>query len=370
VKYIPFLSLEAQHSLIKKSVTETITRIYDGNWFVMGNSLKKFEEDYASYVGAHYCIGTGSGLDALTFALLSCNLKPEDEVIVPAHTFLATWLAVSKAGARIVPVDADPVNFNIDIAQIKSAITARTRVVVPVHMYGQPCDMTAIQELAQQYALLIVEDNAQAHGASWLERKTGGIGVVNATSFYPTKNLGALGDGGAVTTSAEEKAAFVRTARNYGLREKDLAVQLGCNSRLDELQAGILAVKLNHLDEWNAERRKLATLYLQSLQGVGDLLLPLSSKEAVHVYHLFVIRTAYRDPLRKHLQQNGIDTMVHYPIPPHLQPAYQHLNYKQGDFPATETISETALSLPLWPGLSPEDVGYICDTIVTFFDKR
>lgn len=332
----------------------------------MGESLQSFEEEFARFMGVKFCIGTGNGLDALTLALRSCNLSADDEVIVPAHTFIATWLAVSRCGARIVPVEPDE-TLNIDPSKIEAAITSKTKIILPVHLYGQPCDMDAIAAIAKKNDLLIVEDNAQAQGAKWGAKFTGSYGTVNATSFYPAKNLGALGDGGAVTTSDQDKAERIRRFRNYGFAKKNIAAEQGINSRLDEIQAAVLRIKLTHLIEWNTERRRLASIYVDGLKKVGDITLPVSHQEAVHVYHLFVIRTAHRESLKTYLAARGIETMIHYPIPPHLQEAYHNLNFKKGDFPVTERVAETVLSLPLWPGLTDEEIFYVVEMICQFF---
>jgi dTDP-4-amino-4,6-dideoxygalactose transaminase len=366
---VPFLSLEPQHALIKAAVQQTVQQVYDRSSFVLGEEVSAFEKEYAALHEIPFCIGVGNGLDALTMSLLACNLKSGDEVIVPAHTYLATWLAVSRTGATVVPVEPDENTFNIDTAKIEQTITPRTKVILPVHLYGQACNMTAILELAGRHQLSIVEDNAQAQGSCWLQTLTGSWGTVNATSFYPTKNLGALGDGGAVTTSHEHLATFIKQYRNYGLQEKNIALDLGVNSRLDELQAAILRIKLKHLETWNEQRRKIASVYLQQLKDVGDIVLPLSDKEAYHVYHLFVIRTKFRDKLGAHLAQCGIGTMIHYPIPPHLQKPYGPLNFRKGDFPITETIAETCLSLPLWPGMTTQQVERVCEEVREFFGE-
>lgn len=341
--------------------------VFKANRFVLGDHLSGFEREYARYSGSEYCIGVGNGLDALTLALRSLDLDDRHEVIVPAHTYVATWLAVSRAGARIVAVDADPNTFNIDPAQVEAAVTPATRVILPVHMYGQACDMTALALTADKNQVFLVEDNAQAHGALWLQQRTGSFGVINATSFYPTKNLGALGDGGAVTTNDSRLANYVVRNRNYGMESKNVTVDKGLNSRLDEIQAAILQCKLSYLDEWNLIRRKIADFYLENLRGVGDLVLPLSDKEAYHVYHLFVIRTKVRARLQSFLKENGIETMIHYPYPPHLQPVYRELNLPEGSFPVTEDIAATALSLPLWPGMTDGQAGRIVETIRRFF---
>jgi dTDP-4-amino-4,6-dideoxygalactose transaminase len=319
---IPFLSFQYQHDRIRTEVQQAITRVYDKNWFVLGEEVKGFEDEFARYLDVPFCLGVGNGLDALIMALLACGVKPGDEVIVPAHTYIATWLAVSRIGGIPVPVEPDQTTFNIDVKKIAAVITPRSRAVIPVHLYGQACNMTAIDEIARQYSLCIVEDNAQAQGARWREKFTGTYGHCNATSFYPTKNLGALGDAGAITTFDLQKADFVKRYRNYGFERKNEGAEVGMNSRLDEIQASVLRIKLQHLDEWNRARQNIAQQYLEQLQGVGDLILPLSDKEAGHVYHLFVIRTAARSALQEYLAAAGIETMVHYPIPPHLQNTY------------------------------------------------
>ncbi|SKC77170.1 DegT/DnrJ/EryC1/StrS family aminotransferase [Ohtaekwangia koreensis] len=364
---IPFLSLDLQHNTVKQEIQAAIQRVYDSNWFILGKEVEAFEKEYAAYNKMSFCVGVGNGLDALTMSLLACGIETGDEVIVPAHTYLATWLAITRTGATIVPVEPDENTFNIDVSRIEAAITARTKAILPVHLYGQACDMTAIMEQAEQHNLFVIEDNAQAQGARWLQNLTGSFGHVNATSFYPTKNLGALGDGGAVTTPNEDKAQFVKQFRNYGLAEKNIAVRSGINSRLDEVQAAVLRIKLKHLDEWNEQRRQIASLYLEQLNGIGDIVLPLSDKEAYHVYHLFVIRTEHRDRLQKHLANAAIETMIHYPIPPHLQQSYSGLHFKKGEFPLTEKIANTSLSLPLWPGMTSADVERIGDEIKVFF---
>jgi dTDP-4-amino-4,6-dideoxygalactose transaminase len=359
--------LAYQHQQLRDEVQGVFMRVYDGNWFILGKELEGFENEFGKYTGAPFCLGVGNGLDALTLSLLACNIAPGDEVIVPAHTYIATWLAISKAGARIVPVEPDENTLNIDVTKIESAITPRTKAILPVHLYGQACNMTVIDQLARRHNLVVIEDFAQAHGTRWLEKRTGSFGTVNGTSFYPTKNLAALGDGGAVTTFETTKAEFIRRYRNYGFEQKNIGSDRGVNSRLDEIQAAVLRLKLKHLDEWNEQRRELAALYLENLKDTGDIILPLSDKEAYHVYHLFVIRTSRRDALKAHLASRGVETMVHYPIPPHLQKTYQDLRYRKGDFPLTERIADAALSLPLWPGMTKEQVEYVCHSIEDFF---
>ncbi len=332
----------------------------------MGDALVAFEQEYAALNEVSHCIGVGSGYDALFIALKACGVGFGDEVIVPAHTYVATWLAVSNTGAKAIPVEPDSSTFCIDVNEIERHINAKTKVILPVHMYGLSCNMSALTEIGKRHNLFVIEDNAQAHGATWQGKKTGSFGQINATSFYPTKNLGALGDGGAITTNEEDLAGFVTRYRNYGFERKGVCSEFGVNSRLDELQASILSIKLKHLEQWNSQRRELAATYLERLNGVGDLQLPYCPEQAMHVYHLFVIRSAHRDKLQLYLRSHKIETMVHYPIPPHLQKIYSS-DFRWGVFPITEKMAETVLSLPLWPGMSQDQVTYICDHIVQFY---
>jgi dTDP-4-amino-4,6-dideoxygalactose transaminase len=366
LKAIPFLSLGHQHDEIRTEALQAITNVYDRNWFVLGKELADFETAYATFTGTPFCVGVGSGYDALFIALKACGVGPGDEVIVPAHTFIATWLAVAKTGAKIIPIDADS-SFNLDVQQLDELITDKTKAIIPVHLYGQPCDMTSVLAFSKKHGIFVVEDNAQAHGAAWRGQRTGSFGDINATSFYPVKNLGALGDGGAVTTGNAELADYARRYRNYGFEVKNVSRETGINSRLDEIQAAVLKVKLKHIEVWNEERVKLAGTYMKMLEGVGDILLPVPLAGALHVYHLFVIRTAQRNGLQTHLASQQIETMIHYPSPPHLQKSFQDLGYKRGDYPTAESIADTALSLPLWPGLEDAQVAHVCDTIKRFY---
>jgi dTDP-4-amino-4,6-dideoxygalactose transaminase len=366
---IPFLSFSPQHKAIRQEALEALARVYDKNWFILGDALKAFEEAYAAFCGTSWCVGVGNGYDALVVALKTCGIGKGDEIIVPANTYVATWHAAAQTGAILRPVEPDPLTFNIDPQQIEQHITSKTKAILPVHLYGQACNMTAIMALARQYNLMVVEDNAQAHGATWAGQRTGSFGHANATSFYPTKNLGALGDGGAVTTSDETKAQLARQFRNYGFASKHVCAEKGINSRLDEMQAAVLSVKLKYLAQWNEQRRGLAELYLEKLRDVGDIILPTAPAEARHVYHLFVIRTAQRDKLKDVLAKEGIETMIHYPIPPHLQQAYVEYKFKKADFPLTERMADTMLSLPLWPGMREEQVARISKVIRKFFNN-
>jgi dTDP-4-amino-4,6-dideoxygalactose transaminase len=364
---IPFLSLSHQHQLIHDEVQAVFREKFESNWFILGQSLETFEKAYAQFSGVRYCLGVGNGFDALTAAAQACGLKEGDEVIVPSHTYVATWLAISRAGATVVPVEPDPDTMNINVTAIEDHITARTKAIVPVHLYGQPCDMDGVMNIAQRQGLKVIEDNAQSHGARWGDRLTGSFGDINATSFYPTKNLGALGDGGAITTNNAPLAEFVRKFRNYGFDTKNHSAVLGVNTRLDELQAAVLSIKLRYLEQWNEERSRLADHYLSLLARVGDLQLPTCHGEATHVYHLFVVRTKQRDALKSYLAEAGIDAMIHYPIPPHLQAAYSFMPFRAGDFPLAEAIANTALSLPLWPGITHAAVSRVCEGIREFY---
>ena len=366
---LPFLSFGPQHVEIHDQVTEVLKKGFEKNWYILGDALKAFESEYAAFNNVSFCLGVGNGFDALSIALRACDVMPGDEVIVPAHTYIATWLAISRAGAKIIPIDADPATFLIDVQKVETAITGKTKVILPVHLYGQPCNMSALEKIANYNSLRIIEDNAQAHGAMWNGKLTGSFGHVNATSFYPTKNLGALGDGGAVTTNSSSIARFVSQYRNYGFEQKNMCVHEGINSRLDELQAAVLSIKLRYLKTWNDQRRHLASTYISRLNGVGDLRLPTHVEEAHHVYHLFVIRSTRRDKLKDYLTSCQIETMVHYPLPPHLQKAYASLGFAKGDFPVAEEIANTSLSLPLWPGMTDDEVQFVCDKIMGFYSK-
>lgn len=367
---IPFLSFAPQHEAIREEVLRVISSVYDSQWYVLGEQVEKFETAYASFNGTRHCIGVGNGLDALHLALLALGVGPGDEVIVPSNTYIATWLAVSHVGAVPVPVEPNPDTYNIDPTLIEAVITPRTRVIMPVHLYGQACEMTPIVNLARKYNLYIVEDNAQSQGASSAGALTGCFGDVSGTSFYPGKNLGALGDAGAVTTNSLTLAQKIRTLRNYGSQQKYYNEVIGYNSRLDELQAAILLVKLRHLSEWNQQRQQIASWYNEQLAGIGDLQLPVIAPGCTHVYHLYVIRTAQRDELQKFLAELGIGTLIHYPVPPHLQQAYVKKGCKSGDFPITEKFANTCLSLPIWPGLEENQVQQIVKAIDGFYNRR
>lgn len=364
---VPFLNFHYQHSNIKPEIQQAFLSVYDSYWYILGHHLSDFEKEFADYSQVKYAVGISNGLDALFLSLKILGVGAGDEVIVPSNTYIATALAVSHLGATPVFVEPDSNTYNLDPTKIEAALTPRTKAIMSVHLYGQACQMNEIMDIAQRHNLYVVEDNAQSHGAEYDGRMLGSWGHINATSFYPGKNFGALGDAGAVTTNHEEWAQAIRSYRNYGSKEKYKNEVLGYNMRLDELQAAILSVKLKHLDNWTQYRKDIAMLYLDKLQGVGDLILPFTHPLASHVYHLFVIRTPQRDTLQKHLEENGVGTLIHYPIPPHLQEAYSFMGHQKGDFPIAEELAMSSLSLPLWPGMQQEEVDYVVNHIKAFY---
>lgn len=366
---VPFLSFSPQHDPIRTDVLAAIADVYDKQWYVLGEQVKKFETEYSAFNQVAQTIGVANGLDALHLALLALDVQPGDEVIVPSNTYIATWLAVSYVGGVVVPVEPDPHTYNLDPARLEAAITPRTKGIMPVHLYGQACAMGLIMDVAKKHGLWVVEDNAQAQGAAWQGGLTGTFGNANGTSFYPGKNLGALGDAGAVTTNDEILAGKIRTLRNYGSQQKYYNEIIGQNSRLDELQAAVLRVKLPHLADWTAQRQQVAAWYDAQLAGITGLVLPTVADGATHVYHLYIVRTIRRDELQQHLTAAGIGTLIHYPIPPHRQQAYAHLGMSTGTYPIAEEIADTALSLPMWPGMTEEQVIVVAVAIKLFFQN-
>lgn len=364
---IPFFNLAPIHGAIASGMAEAFRRVYESNCFILGKEVAHFEERYAQLNQVRYAIGVSNGLDALILALQSCGIGPGDQVIVPANTYIATLLAVSAVGARPVLVEPLPDTYNLNPDLIEGSITPNTKAIVPVHLYGQACQMDKLMHLAQTYNLKVIEDNAQAHLAAFQGKLTGSWGHAAGVSFYPSKNLGALGDAGAVTTNSESIAQQVRLLRNYGSVVKYYHEVAGHNMRLDELQAAFLSVKLQYLPAWTKERQRIAHWYHQALQGIGDLVLPYTHPQATHVYHLYVVRTCQRDRLQQYLTSAGIGTLIHYPLPPHLQKAYQHLGYCKGDFPITEQLANTCLSLPLWVGMTASEVEQVAEAIRKFY---
>jgi dTDP-4-amino-4,6-dideoxygalactose transaminase len=364
---IPFLSFTSVNKKIRNELQSVFERVLDSEWYILGKEVATFEKEYAVFNKVQHAIGISNGLDALHIALKSAGVGAGDEVIVPSHTYIATALAVSYAGATPVFVEPDPFTYNIDVTKIEASITSKTKAIMPVHLYGQACNMEAIERIAARHQLYIVEDNAQAHGATWNQKITGSWGHINATSFYPGKNLGAFGDAGALTTNDAFLATRASMLRNYGSVKKYHHEVIGYNQRLDELQAAFLRVKLNYLQEWTLQRQYIAAQYNELLKGVGDLVLPVVASEATHVYHLYVIRTAQRDALQTYLKQHGIGTLIHYPIPVHLQEAYQSLGHSKGSYPLAEAIASTCLSLPVWPGMNTGEVEQVAQKIRSFF---
>lgn len=331
-------------------------RVLDSGWMILGPELEAFEAEFAAYCGASHAIGVGNGLDALTLTLRAAGIGPGSEVIVPSHTFAATWIAVELCGARPVPVEVDPQTYTLDPGAVEAAITPQTAAIVPVSLYGHPVDMDPLRALADRHGLFLLEDAAQSHGATYKGRRTGSLAHATAFSFYPTKNLGALGDGGAIVTSDAALAQRLRMLRNYGSQKKYVHEVPGVNSRLDELQAAFLRVKLQTLDAANDERRRLADLYRQHLSAAPAIGLPTEAAWARHVWHLFVVRVRDRDAVQARLKAQGVDTLIHYPIACHLQPAFDRLGYRRGDFALAERLADEVLSLPLWPGMPASDV--------------
>lgn len=350
---IPFLDLKAPHVELREKIAAAIERVVSSGWYILGPEVEAFEAEYATYCEAPYCVSLANGLDALHLALRALGVGPGDEVIVPSNTYIATWLAVSQCGATPVPVEPLEGTYNINPSLIEAAITPRTKVILPVHLYGQPVDMDPILSIARRHGLKVLEDGAQAHGARYKGRRIGAHGDVVAWSFYPGKNLGALGDGGAITTSDPDVADRIRVLRNYGSRVKYVNEVQGYNSRLDPIHAAVLRVKLAHLDEWNARRSFIARLYLDGLSS-SSLILPMVPDWAEPAWHLFVVRHPQRDALQKQLADFGIGSLIHYPIPPHKQQAYENIGFAQQSFPLASRIADEVLSLPIGPHLQVE----------------
>ncbi len=364
---IPYLKLAAVHDAMKDELIRKFEEVLEKEWFIQGTECGEFEREFARFCGTEYCVGVGNGLDAIRVILQAYGIGEGDEVIVPANTFIATVLAVSYVGAVPVPVDADWDTCNIDINKIESKITARTKAVIAVHLYGRAADMDAVNALALKYRLKVIEDAAQAHGAVWRGRRTGNLGDAAAFSFYPGKNLGALGDGGAVTTNDKELADRIRAICNYGSHRKYDHQLKGCNSRLDEIQAAFLRLKLRYLDEWNRRRKQIAGLYNEQIRN-PKLKLPLVKKEETdsHVFHIYPVFCAEREKLIQYLEEKGIHTNIHYPIPIPEQGAYRDEKWDIRDYPVTEKICAEEVSIPLYPGMTDEEVRYVTDCLNGF----
>lgn len=355
---------------LKDELDAAYQRVMESGWYILGGEVDTFERAFASYCGVKHCVGVGNGLDALHLILRACDIGAGHEVIVPSNTYIATWLAVTYAGATPVPVEPVEGSYNLDPARIESAITPRTRAILAVHLYGQTADMDPINAVAKKHGLRVFEDAAQAHGALYKGKQAGGLSDAAGWSFYPGKNLGALGDAGAVTTNDDELADRIRVLRNYGSRVKYFNEVKGYNSRLDPLQAAFLGVKLNHLNDWNARRKVLVDQYLFALRDIPGLILPQVPDWAKPSWHLFVIRYPRRDALQKYLEQEGIGTLIHYPVPPHLSTAYEEFQYGKGAFPVAEKIADTILSLPLGPHVRPDQVEQVVTVIRSFHEQN
>ena len=362
---IPFVTFKPMEAVLDKELREAFNRVYTRSWYIEGVEDETFEKAFAEYCDSKYCVGVGNGLDALFLALKALGVGAGDEVIVPSNTYIATALAVTYVGATPVFVEPDIRTFNIDPTRIEEAITDKTKAIMPVHLYGQPCDMDPIMEIAKKYGLFVVEDCAQAHGATYKGKVIGSFGDAAGFSFYPGKNLGALGDAGATVTNDEELAKKVRALGNYGSDYKYHHIYKGNNSRLDELQAAFLAAKLPHLNRINEERRRIAQKYIDGIKN-EEVILPYIPEYANPVWHIFGIRCKRRDELEKFLNDAGIGTNKHYPIPMHLQECYKDLGFKEGDFPIAEEISSTQLSIPMYYGMTDEEVQYVIDKVNEF----
>ncbi|MDE7434623.1 MAG: DegT/DnrJ/EryC1/StrS family aminotransferase [Lachnospiraceae bacterium] len=362
---IPFVSFEVMHREISDEITEKFREVYERNWFIQGQELESFEQEFAAYCGVKYCVGVGNGLDALYLPLKAYGIGSGDEVIVPSNTFIATALAVSYTGAEPVFVEPTLESFNIDPERIEEKITDRTKAIMAVHLYGQPAPMQEIREIADRHGLKVIEDSAQAHGATYRGRRTGSLGDAAGFSFYPGKNLGALGDGGAVVTNDKELADKVRALGNYGSDYKYHHIYQGNNSRLDEVQAAFLRIKLRQLDRWNARRAEIAEQYRKGIHN-PKVILPAVSEGNTHVYHIYALRCQERDALEQYLNERGIGTNKHYPIPMHLQGAYEALHIPEGTLPLAEEISATELSIPMYYGMTEEEIAYVVEAINAF----
>jgi dTDP-4-amino-4,6-dideoxygalactose transaminase len=364
---IPFISFNYQLETHSEELILAVESVIKSKWYVLGKNVTEFEKNYSKLNSINYTVGVGSGLDALIISLKALNISKEDEVIVASNAYIASWLAITSVGAKIIPLEPDIRTFNLDANKIEEKITSKTKAIMPVHLYGQPCEMDKIMAIAKKYNLYVVEDNAQAHLAKYNNQITGSFGDINATSFYPTKNIGAFGEAGCITTQNLRLSEYATKYRNYGFYEKYFCDIVGSNSRLDELQAAILNVKLKYIEKWTSERQLIAKKYDQLLSKNSKITVPYIDPKAQHVYHLYVIKVDKRDQLQQFLKEKGIGTAIHYPIPPHLQKAYAYLDYNKGDFPIAEELADTSLSLPLYPGLNTESVNYICRSIDEFF---
>lgn len=359
---IPFLDLAETYNELKPQLDDAVMRVLGSGQYILGNEVALFEEEWAAYCGAQFAVGVANGLDAIILALRALDVGPGDEVIVPSNTYIATWLAVSAVGAVPVPAEPDPLTHNIDGSRLEAAITKATKAIIPVHLYGQPADMEPILQVAQAHGLAVIEDAAQAHGATYRDRKIGAHGDIVCWSFYPGKNLGAMGDGGAITTDRADLADNIRMLRNYGSKVKYINEVKGQNSRLDPIQAAILRVKLGVLDDWTDRRRRVAAYYGEALAGTS-LILPHVPNGCEPVWHLYVVRTQDRAGLQERLKADGVDSLIHYPVPPHKQMAYADAGWAPGSLPIAEELADQVLSLPMGPHLAREDMVRVAEAV-------
>ncbi len=360
---VPFLNLKEQYKSIKPEIDIAIRRVVDSQNFVLGKELESFEKEFSSYLGIKYAIGVNSGTDGLVLALLSLRIGTGDEVITPANSFIATTLAITQVGAKPVFVDCDPDTYQIDIKQVEEKINKKTKAILPVHLYGAPCEIGELKKIAKKYRLFLIEDACQAHGATLNNKKVGTFGDLGVFSFYPGKNLGAYGDSGAVVTNDKLLYEKLKRLRNYGQVKKYYHDDFGTNSRLDEIQAAVLRVKLKYLDHWNKKRSDIAKNYVKNINEYKTQKI---SKNGTSVYHLFIIEVDSREKAQNYLLKNGIETLVHYPVPIHLQKVYEYLGYKKGDFPISEMIAKRIISIPIYPELSVEEINYISEKVNSF----
>ena len=366
---IPFLDLSAPQQELKAELSDAFNRVLNSGWYIMGKECEKFESEFAQYCGVKHCIGVGNGLDALHLILRAAGIGDGDEVIVPSNTYIATWLAVSYTGAIPIPVEPDESTFNIDPLKVEAKIGPKTKAILAVHLYGRVAPMVKLEALAKKHQIMLFEDAAQAHGSELNGKKTGNLSLAAGFSFYPGKNLGALGDAGAVTTNDDDMAKKVRMLRNYGSQKKYYNEIKGYNSRLDELQAALLTEKLKVIDNWNSRRISIANMYSESLANIPRLAIPDHGKLREHTWHLYVVRTQQRDALAKFLAEKGIGTIIHYPIPPHLSEAYASAKFSRGSLPIAESLAQQVLSLPIGPHMTHSDAQHVADMVKIFFNS-
>ena len=364
---VAFLDLYRVNQKYRDKIEFAFKKVLDSGWYILGKKVEEFENKFAKFCNTKYCVGVGNALEAMYLVLKAWDIGDGDEVIVPSNTYIATWLAISYSGAKIIPIEPNLFTYNIDYKKIKKKITSKTKAIIPVHLYGQPADMKPIMKIAKCYNLKVLEDASQAHGALYNEKRVGSLGHAAAFSFYPGKNLGCLGDGGCITTNDPKLAEKVRTLRNYGSTKKYHNKVKGYNSRLDELQAAFLIKKLIFLDRDNQHREKIADYYNQKLSKLKNLILPQSINVTKHVWHLYVVRSKNRNGLKKKLMNKGIQTLIHYPIPPHLQPAYFDMGFKKGNFPISEKIHNEVLSLPISPAMSLAQAKFVVNSILKIY---